>query len=121
MDAVGDVLGLTREKRQQAYSKILEGQRHLSDLRSSGNAETLRLARQAFQDAAALDPNLAEAHTALAEIAFYYPPQDLEAAARESAVDRAVAVVVAEGEHGRGQGIVDRGQGTRDSGRQQAE
>jgi tetratricopeptide (TPR) repeat protein len=76
----------TREKRAQAYSKILEGQRYLSELRSAGSAETLRLARQAFQDAATLDPNLAEARTALAEIAFYYPPQDLEAAARESTV-----------------------------------
>lgn len=72
-----------REKRQQAYAKILEGQRHISSLRRGGNAETLRLARQAFQDAATLDPSLAEAHTALAEIAFYYPPQDFEAAARE--------------------------------------
>jgi tetratricopeptide (TPR) repeat protein len=62
---------------------LLEGQRYLSDLRRAGNAATLAQARQAFQDAATLDPTLAEAHTALAEIAFYYPPQDFEAAARE--------------------------------------
>lgn len=75
-----------REKREKAYSKVLEGQRHLSELRSGGSTETLRLARQAFQDAVTLEPNLAEAHAALAELAFYYPPQDLEEAARESAL-----------------------------------
>jgi cytochrome c-type biogenesis protein CcmH/NrfG len=72
-----------RERRAKAYAKLLEGQRYLSDLRRDGNPETLRQARQAFQDAATLDPALAEAHTALAEIAFYYPPQDFEAATRE--------------------------------------
>lgn len=72
-----------RERRAQAYAKLLEGQRHLSNLRRDGSPATLRLAKQAFQDAATLDPTLAEAHTALAEIAFYYPPQDFEAAARE--------------------------------------
>jgi tetratricopeptide (TPR) repeat protein len=74
-----------REKRAQAYAKLLEGQRNLSDLRREGTATTLRSAKQAFQDAANLDPTLAEAHTALAEIAFYYPPQDFDAAAREGA------------------------------------
>jgi tetratricopeptide (TPR) repeat protein len=72
-----------RERRAQAYAKLLEGQRNLSDLRRDGDAAALAHARQAFQDAATLDPTLAEAHTALAEIAFYYPPQDFEAAARE--------------------------------------
>ncbi|HEX8844636.1 MAG TPA: tetratricopeptide repeat protein [Pyrinomonadaceae bacterium] len=72
-----------RERRAQAYAKLLEGQRYLLELRRAGSATTLRLAKQAFQDATTLDPKLAEAHTALAEIAFYYPPQDFEAAARE--------------------------------------
>ena len=72
-----------RERRARAYSKLLEGERHLLELRSGGSTETLRLARQAFQEAATLDPVLAEAHTALAETAFYYPPQDFEMAARE--------------------------------------
>jgi tetratricopeptide (TPR) repeat protein len=72
-----------RERRARAYAKLLEGQRNLSDLRRDGNAANLAQARQAFQDAATLDPTLAEAHTALAEIAFYYPPQDFEAATRE--------------------------------------
>jgi tetratricopeptide (TPR) repeat protein len=72
-----------RERRAQAYAKLLEGQRRLSELRRDGSTATLRLAREAFQQAAVLDPTLGEAHTALAEIAFYYPPQDFEGAARE--------------------------------------
>lgn len=72
-----------RERRARAYAKLLEGQRHLSNLRRDGDTATLRLARLAFEDAATLDPKLSEAHTALAEIAFYYPPQDFEMAARE--------------------------------------
>jgi tetratricopeptide (TPR) repeat protein len=75
--------GTNRERRAQAYAKLLEGQRYLSEMRSDGNSATLRLAREAFQQAATLDPKLAEAHTALAEIAFYYPPQDFDAAALE--------------------------------------
>lgn len=75
--------GSERERRAQAYAKLLEGQRYLSELRRAGTSEVLRLAREAFQQAATLDPTLSEAHTALAEIAFYYPPQDLDTAIRE--------------------------------------
>lgn len=71
-----------REKRAQAYAKILEGQRYLMNARR-GDTETIRLAQQAFQQAAALDPTIAEAHTALAEIAFF-SLQDLEQARREA-------------------------------------
>lgn len=71
------------ELRAQAYAKLLEGQRRLSKLRAGTGNEALGLARQAFQEAARLDPTLAEAHTALAQIAFYYPPQDFDAAAVE--------------------------------------
>lgn len=74
-----------REQRSQAYAKLLEGQRLLGDVRRGATDETLRLARQSFQMAAQLDPTLAEARTALAEIAFFYPPQDLETAVREAA------------------------------------
>jgi tetratricopeptide (TPR) repeat protein len=77
--------GTERERRAQAYAKLLEGQRYLSEMRRAGTTETLRLAREAFQQAATLDPKLAEAHTALAEIAFYYPPQDFDVAALEGA------------------------------------
>lgn len=73
-----------RERRAQAYAKVLEGQRHLATLRRDGNPATLRRAQLAFQEAATLDPTLAEAHTALAEIAFYYSPQDFDTAAQEA-------------------------------------
>ena len=69
-------------RRAQAYAKLLKGQRYIFELKQGGSRdESLGLARQAFQEAAALDPTLAEAHTLLAEIAFYYPPQDFDAAA----------------------------------------
>jgi len=73
------------ELRAQAYAKLLEGQRQLSKIRAGVEVgkQALDLARLAFQDAAKLDPTLAEAHTALAQIAFYYPPQDFDAAAVE--------------------------------------
>jgi tetratricopeptide (TPR) repeat protein len=73
-----------REKREQAYAKLLEGQRYLSGGKSGSLTEsTLSLALQAFQQAIALDPNLAEAHNALAEIALYYR-NDLDGAEREA-------------------------------------
>jgi tetratricopeptide (TPR) repeat protein len=71
------------QARARAYAKVLEGQRHLVHFRGGSESEVAALARQAFQEAAKLDPTLAEAHTALAQIAFYYPPQDLDAAAVE--------------------------------------
>lgn len=62
----------SRERRAQAYAKLLEGQRYYSDVRTGNlSVETVRRAQQAFQRAAELDPNLAEAHTALAELALY--------------------------------------------------
>jgi tetratricopeptide (TPR) repeat protein len=73
-----------RERRAQAYAKLLEGQRYVTGLRSGMSANLVRLAQQAFQQAAALDPTLAEAHTALAELAFFYPPQDFPLAEREA-------------------------------------
>lgn len=61
-----------RERRAQAYAKLLEGQRYYADVRTGNlSVETVRRAQQAFQRAAELDPNLAEAHTALAELALY--------------------------------------------------
>ena len=67
---------VSRERREQAYSKLLEGQRYvwamarLRRLRQQTAAvNAARLARQSFQKAVELDPNLAEGYTALAEIA----------------------------------------------------
>jgi predicted Zn-dependent protease len=74
-----------RERRAQAYSKLLEGQRYMTALRSGISTSLVRLAQQSFQQAATLDPTLAEAHTALAELAFFYPPQDFPQSEREAA------------------------------------
>jgi tetratricopeptide (TPR) repeat protein len=77
-------LSTPREQREKAYAKILEGQRFLSNVRR-GNAESnLRSAQKAFEEAATFDPTLAEVHNALAEIAFYYPPYNLDQAIRSA-------------------------------------
>jgi tetratricopeptide (TPR) repeat protein len=75
-----------RERRAQAYTKLLEGQRYVTGLRGGMSANLVRLAQQSFQQAAALDPTLAEAHTALAELAFFYPPQDFPLSEREATI-----------------------------------
>jgi tetratricopeptide (TPR) repeat protein len=74
-----------RERRAQAYAKLLEGQRHYAASRSGSlTVEALRQAQKAFREAMDLDPTLSEAHTALAEIAFFFL-DDLEEAEREAA------------------------------------
>lgn len=72
----------TREKREQAYAKLLEGQRRLIIAGNEPSEEAVRAAKNAFQQAAALDPTLAEARTALAEISFF--ASDLETATNEA-------------------------------------
>lgn len=66
-------LSVSRERRQQAYQKMLEGQKYLWSLsrqRSKENvAANLRMAKLAFQAAVELDPTLSEGYTALAETA----------------------------------------------------
>lgn len=73
-----------RDRREQAYVKLLEGQRYAwsaARLRSQvGIASTYKLAKQAFQKAVELDPTLAEGYTALAEIAANTQPGDVEEA-----------------------------------------
>lgn len=78
---------VTRENREGAYIKLLEGQRHL--IQSGDRAqsrlerlESIRLAREAFLQAAELNPSLSEAYTALAEIAMGSQPRDTEEAVR---------------------------------------
>jgi len=63
-----------RERRVKAYTKLMEGQRFFTNARGAGGItrEDLRAAQAAFEQAAALDPTLSEAHTALAEIAFFF-------------------------------------------------
>jgi tetratricopeptide (TPR) repeat protein len=62
-----------RERRAQAYAKLLEGQRYYAELREgrSFTVERLQRMQAAFRRAAELDPTLSEARTALAEIALY--------------------------------------------------
>lgn len=62
-----------RERRAQAYAKLMEGQRHYAELRegSTFSVEKLQRMQAAFRRAAELDPTLAEARTALAEVALY--------------------------------------------------
>lgn len=79
--AQGDV---PRERREQAYAKLLEAQRYIltsNRLRSqSGVLNATRMARQALQKSVELDPKLAESYTALAELAITMPPGDIDEA-----------------------------------------
>src|SRR5205085_2352201 len=74
-----------RERRARAYVKLLEGQRYLSSAAQVGGMtrETITSAQSALKEAGELDPTLAEAHTALAEIAFFFL-DDLTTAEREA-------------------------------------
>jgi tetratricopeptide (TPR) repeat protein len=75
---------IPRERREQAYAKLLEGQRYLwmmSRQRSQSAALAgARLARLALQKAVELDPTLAEGYTALSELTLTMPPNDIEEA-----------------------------------------
>ena len=79
-----DKTPVTRERREQAYIKLLEAQRHIWNAnprqRNSNQLNELRLAKQALQKAIELDPNLAEAYTTLAELTSITPPNDVEEA-----------------------------------------
>lgn len=63
---------ISRERREQALVKLLEGQRilwHLNPRRRSARAgNTAQLARESLKSAIELDPTLAEAYTVLAEL-----------------------------------------------------
>lgn len=77
-----------RQKRARAYAKLLAGQRLLMSARQASDdalvPSLVRQAQQAFQEAAQLDPGLAEAYTALAEIAFIYQRNPDEAVRQAS-------------------------------------
>ncbi len=63
---------ISREQREKAYAKLLEGQRFLETAkRSQTKTEydvNIRLAKQSFQNAVESDPSLSEAYTAIAEL-----------------------------------------------------
>ncbi|MCO6512396.1 MAG: tetratricopeptide repeat protein [Aridibacter famidurans] len=76
---------ITREEREEAYAKLLEGQRYLWSMRrmrstNPGVSVGARMAKNALQKAVELNPKLAEGYTALAELVLSAPPQDLEEA-----------------------------------------
>lgn len=75
---------VSRENRELAYVKFLEGQRLMWLMsrrrQPSEAANRARLAKEAFRAAVALDPSLAEAYTALAELALNAPPNNIEEA-----------------------------------------
>lgn len=75
---------VSREMREQAFVAMLEGQRYAwANLRTRSQAamaNNSRLARAAYQRAVDLDPTLAEAYTAMAELAIVTPPNDIETA-----------------------------------------
>jgi tetratricopeptide (TPR) repeat protein len=62
---------ISREDRERAYAKVLEGQRFIENAgRSATRPEydnNVKFARQAFQDAIQLDPSLIEAYMAIAD------------------------------------------------------
>ena len=72
------------EQRQQAYAKLLEGQRYIWSIfrTRTGRQNNARLASQALQQSLALDPTLSEGYTALAELALNTQPRDVDEAIR---------------------------------------
>ena len=75
---------ISRERREQSYAKLLEAQRYYwnaSPARMQNRvASGTTLAKQALQKAVELNPYLAEAYTALAELAITKPPSDVDEA-----------------------------------------
>ncbi len=75
---------ILRERREQAYAKLLEGQRYIwmavQTRSQAAKAQNSRLASQALQKALEFNPNLAEAYTALADLTKNTPPYDVDEA-----------------------------------------
>jgi predicted Zn-dependent protease len=87
LGAFGQMPDASRENRQLAYAKLLEGQRYLWSITNSRRtrtqsaiAENTARAREALVAAVTLDPKLDEAYTALAEIYISAPPTDVDEA-----------------------------------------
>ncbi|HEX8735938.1 MAG TPA: tetratricopeptide repeat protein [Pyrinomonadaceae bacterium] len=73
-----------RERREEAYAKLLEGQRHLWQMSRQRTQAAMmagaKLAKDSLQKAVELDPTLAEGYTALSELVLTTPPNDIEEA-----------------------------------------
>jgi tetratricopeptide (TPR) repeat protein len=76
-----------RSRREQAYVKLFEGQRHMWKLQrmqtQAGRANSRQLAKAALEAAVALDPTLAEGYTALAQLAVAVQPRDIDEGIRQ--------------------------------------
>lgn len=75
---------VSRERREQAYSKLLEAQRYMWSRQRARSQSSVRmalqLARQSVQQSLELDPRLAESYTFLAELTLSAPPYDADEA-----------------------------------------
>ena len=84
LERMTDKTPISRERREQAYASLLEGQRYMWNTRPPNSpaaaTNNARLAKQSFRKSVELNPLLAEAYTALAEITLSTPPYDLEEA-----------------------------------------
>jgi tetratricopeptide (TPR) repeat protein len=77
LEQVTNKTPVPRERREQAYAKLLEGQRYIWNIKwnirrsrsQTDLANAVRLAKQSLQKAVELNPTLAEGYTALAELA----------------------------------------------------
>ncbi|MGC2235815.1 MAG: tetratricopeptide repeat protein [Pyrinomonadaceae bacterium] len=75
LEQTRQITDVSAEKREQAYAKLLEGQRHIWNMQRSFRspaslANISRLARLALQKAIELNPTFDEAYNALAEVAW---------------------------------------------------
>ncbi len=72
---------IPREQREQAYVKLLEGQRYFwmffKTRSQAARAQNARLASQSLQKAVELNPNLSEAYAALADLTRHTPPYEI--------------------------------------------
>lgn len=97
---ITDNTPISRERREQAYGKLLEGQRYVWSFNRTRSqtaaAAGARLAKDAFQKAVELDPTLAEGYTALAELMKNAPPYDVD----ESIALAAIAVKLDKNNYG---------------------
>lgn len=77
---------ISPEAKAKAYARLLEGQRYIWAMSNTRRGsfptgiQNARLARTAFRQALEIYPELAEAYTALAELAITAPPSDIDEA-----------------------------------------
>lgn len=85
LEELPDDFELSRLQREEAYAKLLEGQRYLWSMRrmrstNPGVRVGARMAKSALRKAVEIDPRLAEGYTALAELELTSSPQDIDEA-----------------------------------------